>query len=418
MRRTVLDNGLVVLTRENHRSPTVTSMIWYRVGSGDESAGHTGSSHFLEHMLFKGTESYGKGEIDRVTMRNGGSNNAFTSYDFTAYHFSFASDRWETAIDIESDRMVHTVFEPVEFEAEKKVVIEELKANLDQPWGRLIEEVNSTAFQKHPYGNPVIGWLPDLEAATLPGMEAHYRNYYHPANATLVLVGDFDTDYALEKVAKAFNAILPGEPSARPGLVEPAQQNERRLDVRWRSEVPRMAIGYHTPAIGHPDSYALQVLAVALSEGKASRLYQRVVEREQATTFVTTEYGESKEPTLFYIRAESRGEAAPAAIEASVHDELSRIASDGLTEHELDRVKHQIEAQFVFSMERSLDQAMLLGQIETLDTLEYIDRYLPRIGEVQAADVAEVCRRYLSETNRTVGWLLPEESAPGAERVA
>ena len=124
VRRTVLDNGLVVLTRESHRSPTVNSMIWYGVGSSDELPGHTGSSHFLEHMLFKGTERYGKGIIDRVTMKNGGSNNAFTSYDFTAYYFSFASDRWETAIDIEADRMVHTIFDPAEFEAEKNVVVD------------------------------------------------------------------------------------------------------------------------------------------------------------------------------------------------------------------------------------------------------------------------------------------------------
>ena len=417
VQRTVLDNGLVVLTRERRKSPTVTSMIWYRVGSSDEGAGHTGSSHFLEHMLFKGTERYRKGEIDLVTMRNGGSNNAFTSYDFTAYYFSFASDRWETALDIEADRMVHTVFEPVEFEAEKKVIIEELKAGLDQPWGKLMQELNATAFQKHAYRNPVIGWLPDLEAATLTGMEAHYRKYYHPSNAMLVLVGDFDADRALETVTNAFSGIPPGERPTKPGLVEPAQEKERRLEVPWRSDVPRMAIGYHTPAIGHPDSYALQVLAVALAEGKVSRLYQRLVERERTTTFVTVEYGESKEPSLFYIRAESQGESEPAAIEASIHDELSRIASDGITDHELDRVKHQIEAHSVFSMERSLDQAMLLGQTATLDSLDYIDQYLPRINEVDVTHVAQVCGRYCSETNRTVGWLLPEESSPGAEAV-
>ena len=410
VRRTVLDNGLVVLTRESHRSPTVTSMIWYRVGAADEVAGHTGSSHFLEHMLFKGTERYGKGIIDLVTMRNGGSNNAFTSYDFTAYYFSFASDRWQTALDIEADRMVHTIFDPAEFEAEKNVVIEELKSGLDQPWGKLMQELNAKAFERHTYRNPVIGWLPDVEAATPAAMEAHYRKYYHPSNATLVLVGDFETEQALEEVSGAFNKIPGGEMIPRGTPTEPDQSAEKRIDVRWRSDVPRMAIAYHTPAIGHPDSYPLQVLAVALAEGKASRLYQRLVESENATTFVTAEYGESMDPTLFYIRGESCGERSPEAIEASVHDELSRIAADGITDAELKRAKHQIEAHFVFSMERTLDQAMLLGQIETLAELDYIDQYLSEVGAVDAAGVAEVCGKYLHENNRTVGWLFSDEA--------
>ena len=141
VRRTVLDNGLVVLTKESHTSPIVTSMIWYRVGSRNEELGHTGKSHFLEHMLFKGTDRFKKGEIDLITLKNGGGNNAFTSHDFTAYYFNFASDRWDIALEIESDRMVNCSFELEEFEAEKKVVIEELKTNLDSPWGLLMQEV-------------------------------------------------------------------------------------------------------------------------------------------------------------------------------------------------------------------------------------------------------------------------------------
>jgi zinc protease len=409
VRRTILDNGLVVLTRESHRSPTVNSMIWYGVGSSDEVAGHTGSSHFLEHMLFKGTARYGKGIIDLVTMKNGGSNNAFTSYDFTAYYFSFASDRWETAIDIESDRMIHTIFDPAEFEAEKNVVIEELKSGLDQPWGKLMQELSRTAFEQHTYRNPVIGWLPDVEAATPSAMEAHYRKYYQPSNATLVLVGDFDTDHALDRVRSAFGQIPAGQSQPRQTLPEPQQNGERRVDVRWRSEVPRMAIAYHTPAIGHPDSYALQLLSVALAEGKASRFYQRLVEREASTTFMSAEYGESRDPTLFYVRGEGCGDGPPEAIEASVHDELSRIGTEGITEDELERAKHQIEAHFVFSLERTLDQAMLLGQIETLAELSYIDQYLSHVASVDTAAVADVCRKYLCESNRTVAWLLPEE---------
>jgi zinc protease len=410
VRRTVLDNGLTVLIRESHTSPIVTSMIWYRVGSRNEASGETGRSHFLEHMLFKGTQRYAKGEIDLLTMKNGGSNNAFTSYDFTAYYFSFAADRWTTAIDIEADRMVNTVFDATEFEAEKKVVIEELKAGLDQPWGKLMQGMNAEAYRQHPYRNPVIGWLPDVEAATVEGMKAYYQEHYNPANATLVLVGDLDSDRALEKVAERFASIPTGNRIADRVGNEPDQAEERRLELAWRSDIPRMAIAYHAPQIGHPDSYPLQVLAVVLAEGKASRLYQRLVEREQATTFVSAEYGESRDSTLFYIRGESRGEVTPSDIEGSVFDELASICRDGIGPHELDRAKHQIEAHFVFSMERVLDQAMLLGQIETLTGLDYIDSYLPNIENVDQAAVSDVCRRYLGPNNRTVGWLVGDGS--------
>src|SRR5262244_2852725 len=151
VRKTVLDNGLVILTKELHTSPIVTSMIWYRVGSRNEELGQTGKSHFLEHMLFKGTERFRKGQIDLLTLKNGGANNAFTSHDFTAYYFNFASDRWQVALDIEADRMVSCTFEPDEFEAEKKVVIEELKTSLDSPWGLLVQESEAVAYKIHPY---------------------------------------------------------------------------------------------------------------------------------------------------------------------------------------------------------------------------------------------------------------------------
>lgn len=412
VRRTVLDNGLVVLTKEVHTSPIVTAMIWYRVGSRNEELGQTGKSHFLEHMLFKGTERFKKGQIDLITLKNGGGNNAFTSHDFTAYYFNFASDRWDVALEIESDRIINCAFDPEEFEAEKKVVIEELKTGLDSPWGLLLQEQEAAAFKVHPYRNPIVGWLQDVERATVEEQQAYYRRYYHPNNAILVLAGDFETDEVLTKVERAFGSVPAGAPPPPMLLKEPPQRGERRLIVRWRSKVPRLAIAYHAPQIAHVDSYALQVLGVVLSEGKASRFYQRLVEREQSVTFVSAEYGESKDPTLFHIRAEARGDHSIGEIETSIYDELGRIAGGQLNEHELDRAKHQMEAHFILSRERTLDQAILLGQIETLYDLDYIDSYLPRINAVTAADVAAACSRYLNEDSRTVAVLLSDGSEP------
>jgi zinc protease len=410
VRRTVLPNGLVVLTKEVHTSPIVTSMIWYRVGSRNEEMGHTGKSHFLEHMLFKGTERFKKGQIDLLTLKNGGGNNAFTAHDFTAYYFSFASDRWEVALDIEADRMVSCAFDPEEFEAEKKVVIEELKTGLDSPWGLLLQELEAAAYKIHPYRNPIVGWLQDVEGATVGSQQAYYQRYYHPNNATLVVVGDFDTSDVLKKIDRGFGSIPAGPEPSKMVLREPPQRGERRLVVRWRSKVPRLAMAYHVPEIAHPDTYALQVLAVVLAEGKASRLYQRMVEREQTVTFISAEFGEAKDPTLFHVRAEARGEHSINEIESSIDDELANIVESGVSAHELDRAKHQIEAHFILSRERTLDQAILLGQIETLYGLDYIDTYLQRINAVTAADIAQVCTRYLNENNRTVGQLLSDGS--------
>src|SRR5438093_720120 len=233
VRKTVLDNGLVVLTKELHTSPIVTSMIWYRVGSRNEGLGQTGKSHFLEHMLFKGTDRFQKGQIDLLTLKNGGGNNAFTSHDFTAYYFNFASDRWNIALEIEADRMVNCTFEAEEFEAEKKVVIEELKGSLDSPWGLLLQEVDATAYKMHPYRNPIVGWLQDVERATAAEQQAYYRKHYHPNNAILVLAGDFETEQVLAKVERAFGSIPAGPPPPRMVLEEPPRRGERRLVGRW-----------------------------------------------------------------------------------------------------------------------------------------------------------------------------------------
>jgi len=411
VRRRVLDNGLTVLTRELHASPIVSAMIWYRVGSRNEEFGQTGKSHFLEHMLFKGTDRFKKGEIDLLTLKNGGGNNAFTSHDFTAYYFNFASDRWDIALDIEADRMVNCVFAPEEFEAEKKVVIEELRMGLDSPWGLLLQEVDATAYKVHPYRNPVIGWQQDVERATAEEQQAYYRKHYHPGNATLVLSGDFDTDRVVEKVSQKFSSLPSRPPSAPVTAVEPEQRGEKRIQVQWRSKVPRLAIAYHAPEIAHQDSYALQVLNLILTEGKTSRLYQRLVEREQSVTFISADYGESKDPTLFHFRAEARGGHTAEEIEASLYAEMKSIVSEGVTQHELERAKHQVEAHFVLSRERAQDQAMLFGQIETLYGLDYIDAYLGKISTTTSEDVMSVCSRYFAEKNRTVGYLVSDGSA-------
>src|SRR2546426_3790002 len=210
VQKLVLSNGLTVLTKELHDKPVVATMIWYRVGSRNEELGQTGKSHFLEHMLFKGTDRYQKGDIDLITHVNGGVNNAMTWLDFTAYYFVFAPDRWQVALEIESNRMRNTTFAEEEFISEKHVVEEELRIGLDGPWEALENEVWATAFRQHPYHWPTVGWLEDLEAASDADMKAYYDKWYQPRNATLVIVGDFDSAEALQKIEESFGRIPPG----------------------------------------------------------------------------------------------------------------------------------------------------------------------------------------------------------------
>jgi zinc protease len=418
--KTRLANGLTVITKELHDKPIVATMIWYRVGSRNEELGQTGKSHFLEHMLFKGTETYRKGEIDLVTIKNGGANNAFTWLDFTAYYFTFASDRWPVALEIEADRMRNTTFAEEEFESEKQVVEEELRIGLDGPWEALENEVWATAFRQHPYHWPTVGWIEDLESATGADMKAYYDKWYHPRNATLVIVGDFNTDEALERIEGLFGHIPAGPEPRMLNIQEPAQRGQKRLVVKKETPVERLLVAFHAPAIGHADSYALHVTEAILSTGKSSRLYRRLVDGDQSVTNASASYHDHIDPSLFYIQAELKPGFALESVERSIYEEIERLKRGEIPEAELERAKRQIEADLVLSHEEPMQQAILLGQYETiafderlpeeLRGYKYLDTMMDRVREVSAEDVARVARATFREDNRTVGYLKNDEA--------
>jgi len=416
VQKRVLANGLTIITKELHDKPVVATVLWYRVGSRNEELGQTGKSHFLEHMLFKGTDIYKKGEIDLLTVSNGGMNNAFTWLDFTAYYFTFAADRWQIALEIEADRMRHTTFAEEEFASEKLVVEEELRIGLDGPWETLENEVWATAFRQHSYHWPTVGWLEDLESATAADMKAYYDQWYHPRNATLVVVGDFDTDDAMQSIESLFGKI-PSGPEPRPQrLVEPPQRGEKRVVVKKETPVERLLIGYHAPAVGHPDAYAMQVLETILSTGKSSRLYQRLVEGDQSVTTAGANFHDHIDPSLFYIKAELKPGFGLQAVERAIEDELERLKNEAVTVAEIEKAKRQIEADLVFSNEEPLQQAILLGQYETIAAsarldeeargYHYLTTLLDRIRAVTIEDLARVARTYLHADNRTVGYMI------------
>lgn len=422
VRKAVLPNGLTILTKEIHNRPVVATMIWYRVGSRDEELGQTGKSHFLEHMLFKGTDKYGKGEIDLATQLNGGMNNAFTWLDFTAYYFTFAADRWQVALEIEASRMRQTTFAEEEFQSEKKVVEEELRIGLDGPWEPLENEVWATAFRQHPYHWPTVGWIEDLEAATAAEMKAYYDKWYHPRNATIVIVGNFDTDLAHTRIEELFDKIQSGPEFPRMSIIEPAQRGEKRLVVRKETPIERLLVGFHAPEVGHPDSHALHVAESILATGKSSRLYRRLIEGDQSVSMVDASYNDHINPSLFYFQAEVKPTSRIEAVENAILDEIEKLKRGEISDTELQKAKRQIEADLVLNNEEPLQQAILLGQFETIaysshipeesKGFKYLDVILESTRLVSAEDVARVAGKYLVQSNRTVGYLQDVEEEP------
>ncbi|PYT03190.1 MAG: insulinase family protein [Acidobacteria bacterium] len=426
VQKTVLPNGLTVLTKELHDKAVVATMVWYRVGSRNEELGQTGKSHFLEHMLFKGTDRYKKGEIDLITHLNGGANNAFTWLDFTAYYFIFASDRWQAALEMEASRIRNTTFAEEEFISEKQVVQEELRIGLDGPWEALENEVWATAFRQHPYHWPTVGWLEDLEAASAADMKAYYDKWYHPRNATLVIVGDFDSAEALQKIEESFGRIPPGPVVTPLNIVEPAQRGEKRLVVKKETPVERLLIGYHAPEVAHPDSYALKIAETILSAGKSSRLYQRLVERDQSVTSADASYHDHIDPALFYFQHELKPGFRLEDVERATYEEIERLKCGDISFAEIEKAKRQIEASLVLSSEEPLQQAMLIGQYETIAFHDhvpadsrgyhYLDTLLELIGAVTVEDVARVAQKYFTPDNRTVGYMITEDELAAGEQ--
>lgn len=406
IQRHQLDNGLTILMREDHTVPIVSTMMWYRVGSRFEQPGVTGISHFLEHMMFKGTSTYQKGEIDSITACKGGSNNAFTSNDYTAYYFSFASDRWQPALEIEADRMMNNRFDPEEFELERQVIIEELKMDCDSPWGALRRKVEINSFEKHPYRFPVIGHYEDVASITRAQMIDHYRQFYTPANATLVLVGDFQLKKTLQQVEKLFAPLPQSEVPTIDKPREPRRTRKIRVRVTMPTQIPRILVAFTAPSVHQKGHYALRVLDSVLSEGKLSRLYLRLVEKEHVASLVSTEFSETFDPYLFFIGAELHEEVDLGRVESMIFEEMDKLKEAPISESELRRAKNQCLTQFFSGFETTLDQAIQIGLLATLDCFEFWDDYARRITRLTAEEVREVAAEYCIPRQATVGMLL------------
>jgi zinc protease len=402
-----LDNGLEVLILEDHAVPLVTVQVWYRVGSRNERPGITGISHFLEHMMFKGTAKYGPGMYSQLIQRYGGSQNAFTSYDMTAYHAVLPAARLELALDLEADRMTNLLFEPNEIKAEREVVKEERRLRENAPTGPMYEELSASAYKAHPYHWPVIGWMSDIEDIAREDLLAHYKTYYTPNNATLIIVGDVTAAQTLAAVQRYFGPIPkgPASPPVRPP--EPPQLGEHRAEIPRPTALAALAIAYHIPAFNHPDALPLEVMSQILSQGQSSRLYRELVYQRQLATSINTDASLRVDPGLFTIVSMVQSGKTPAEVEGAIYEQLDRLTEESIGDSELQKAINQAQSGFVFRQDSIQQQGFTIGSFHILQSYKVINEYLERLRQVTKQDVARVARTYLTKSNRSVVTIVP-----------
>ncbi len=403
-----LDNGLRVLLLEDHRSPIVSFQVWYRVGSRNEQRGATGIAHFLEHMMFKGTPTYGRGQFARLVEQNGGQDNAFTSQDVTSYYVNIASDRLDLVVELEADRMQNLLLDPKEIESERQVVIEERRTRTeDDPGGYLGEEVGSLAFKAHPYGYPIIGWMEDISRITPAEIRAFHNVYYVPNNAIVVAVGDFQAADALDRITRRFGRIPRGSEPPPVLPIEPPPNGERRAVVRKQAELPIVYLAWHVPNQQSADAAALEVLSTILAGGRASRLYKELVYRRLALDAGGDYSWFSIDPNLFWFWATPMPGQTPETLEKELLAQIARLKAEPVTDEELARAKNQIEASFAFQEDSIHRRASLLARFEVIGGHQLKDGFLAKVRAVTAADLQRVTGAWFPEDKRTVGVLLP-----------
>ena len=410
-----LRNGLRVLLVERHADPVVALMTWYRVGARNEREHEAGVSHFLEHMMFKGSRGFAKGEVDRITTELGGSNNAFTGYDHTAYWFELASDRWQRGLEIEADRMRNLSLDPAEFDAEREVVLEELAMGKDDPWRRLTELVQGALFSRHPYRRPIIGHPDALRGLEAEDMRDFYRRFYHPGNATLVVCGDIKPKPALTAIRKLFGSIPTGPDFAEADCFRPAvdaPEGERRVSMTWPDQGRRLCMVWPGAAVGLEDDWTLDVLSTALSSGRTSRLYRELVLKQNLATSASTHNDSRVEGGVFWLMAECAPGVEPAKLEAAVDAELARLAATKLPAPELKRVKSILLSAEAYESETVTDLAETLGEFAVDADWRMAVDGSALLQAVTAKRLQECAQRLLDNRRRVIGWCLPRESQP------
>ena len=406
-----LGNGLQIRLLPDRSLPVCTLYSFFRVGSRNERPGTTGISHLFEHMMFNGSKKYGPKEFDRRLEAAGGTSNAYTSNDLTAYYEDFASEALPLVLDLEADRMASLLIDDASLDRERDVVKEERRFRTDNDIdGMLDEALGALAFLAHPYRWPVIGWMSDIEAITREECERYFRTYYAPNNCTLVLVGDFETAAALREIERLYGGISAGDGLPKIATGEPPQKGERRAVIRYPSQAPAMLAGFRGPSGREPDSLVLDLIEAALSAGEGARLKRALVYEQELCVDAHVYFAWRMDPGLFEISLKLNPGVDPQRAEGALWAELARVSDEVMSERELDRAKNLVRSQLLRSLATTNGRAHTVGQMEVMlgswrAMLDLPDRY----AAITAPDVQRVARKTFPPHRRNVVTLIPGE---------
>jgi zinc protease len=414
-----LPNGLTLILSEDHSTPIVHLQVWYHVGSKNEKKGRTGFAHFFEHLMFKGSKNVGPEEHTSVITGFGGQSNAYTTDDETVFWESVPEQYLPLTMWLEADRMATLRINKDTFVAEREVVKEERRMRIEnQPYGRLTELIFDNAFTTHPYKHPTIGSMEDLDAASVDDVRDFYQTYYVPENATVVVVGDFDTPQAKELATQYFGRVPKApHPVPRDIPTEPAQTSERRITVRAPWPLPAVVVAHHITYDGHPDSYPLHIASKVLSDGQTSRIQQTLVYEKQIAVSAFGGANLIEDPNLFYAVAIVQPGHTPEEAANALIAELDRLKAEPISEHELQRTKNQFARDYNLERESNQQKALQLAHAVVIHhDIKAADAEFEIFQGITAADVQRVARTYFTPENRLVLTVLPSATSSAGAR--
>ncbi len=404
-----LNNGLKILMVEDHDIPNIAMYTFFKVGSRNEYPRMTGVSHFIEHMMFNGTEKVGPGEFDNKMEYMGGANNAYTGTDMTAYTDWFPKAALEAMVEMEADRMQGAIFDAKVLESERGVVAEERRLGVENNNEAMLEEqVLATAITAHPYHWDVIGWMSDILNWQRDEILKYYHTYYAPNNAVLIIVGDFETKETLALLKKYYEPIKPGPKPPAITTVEPPQLGRKYVEVKRKAQTPYFMMVFHAPECTNPDFYPMSIIETVLMGGESSRLYKRLVREEQLAVSVGGGIYEKINPYLFSFRVKPKVGADMDKIEAIITEELEKIKKEGVTDREIKKAVNDVKTGFYDELQTIAGVADMLGRAEAIYgdykmAFSQMDNY----SKVTSDDIVKAAKKYFTETNKTVGKLIP-----------
>jgi len=408
---TLTSNGLTVLLLEDHSAPVATFMVTYHVGSRNEAVGHTGSTHLLEHLMFKGSRNFNKEKNTSIwsELQNIGAQiNATTWFDRTNYFEIVPSDYLEKAIAIESDRMRHAFLKDEDRQPEMTVVRNEFERGENSPFDVLDKHIWATAYQAHPYHHSTIGWRSDIENISTARLQEFYNTYYWPNNSTISIIGDFDENRALALVLKYFSEHS-SSPVPIPNMYteEPVQEGSRRITIKRPGQTGVVGIAHKTPPGAHNDMYGFQILSNILANGKPSRFYKKIIDQGLGSSLYIFDFP-FQDNGLFISYVTLTPGTEHKLIEKIILDEYEDLIKKGVSEDEVKRAKAQIRAEAAFSRDGSYSVASNLNEAIALGDWTYYTTFLEKIEKVTADQIQKIAKKYLIEEQNTTGWFIPK----------